>query len=482
MHEARDISGGEYGTSASVIQQLKTNLINNSAELLIAKGRIDELTRERERVVSQVNELQAALSSAQREARGLNQASDEAHRLRSELSKTQLEARTNGDRAQAAQDELERERNASATLRGQVTALQQELADSRATLTSKAREWEKATGSYLQQINEARGQTAAVSREKDELAARLEAAVRQNEQLEGMLEGARREIEDVRARAKEYARESDTAQAQVTNTMSTLSKTRSDMQQQLAGQNSTIQTLNSKVEALTHAKNRAEADLARVQTSFESAVSEKERYSSRWKAAEERAADNEAQILALKGQVNDLSTQLQIAQTRASAAASAASASAALKAAGSPKQDDEGGVAFMRRQVRELEGEREAIADILASIIPLPSFIRERAAESEGALYTSSLQRKANSSSNANNTSGDDSASVAGGDDSASVSAAAARASASMRFAALGSRRVSIATEDPNSVASQLRALAVERPMIIDALTYMDLQVRFVAL
>ena len=53
----------------NILNQLKNNLVNTSAELLIAKGRIDELSREREKVFAQLAEMQATLAAAQSEAK-----------------------------------------------------------------------------------------------------------------------------------------------------------------------------------------------------------------------------------------------------------------------------------------------------------------------------------------------------------------------------------------------------------------------------
>ena len=118
----------------------------------------------------------------------------------------------------------------------------------------------------------------------------------------------------------------------------------------------------------------AEAEAARMGTAADAAREEGNRVVVRWRAAEERAADSEAQLLSLKTRLHDATTQLQIAQSQASAAKTAAAAG--------PNPADE--LAAARRLLRDAETERETIADILASIIPLPSFVRERAAEGGG--------------------------------------------------------------------------------------------------
>ena len=155
-------------------------------------------------------------------------------------------------------------------------------------------------------------------------------------------------------------------------------------------------------------------------------------------------------------------TQADAAAARAALAAASAAARAAMgkpslelpshEATARFQSDTAGGniatdeVSTRRATIRLLEAEREAIADVLAGIAPLPAFVR-------GLSYKCGAQG--------------DAAAVADGADVGS-------AGNDEQAAFTASATVTAVQSSSSQMMTRLRALAQERPLIIDALGQMD--------
>ena len=240
-------------------------------------------------------------------------------------------------------------------------------------------------------------------------------------------------------------------------------------------------TQKSRAESLALSEAKAKADAARAQTSQIAAETARQQVQERWKAAETRSAEAEAANMSLRAQLTEAQTALQIERSKAESISSIGSAhgtvsggigSPALTRGGRFDEDlekvasrDSTAIAEAKRAVRSLEAERELAADILASLVPLPAFVAERATESENSLLSAGTSR------------------------SAAAKAAALAFSSSTELADSELSKLSspdtphtgtaiTAALASSSVISQLRKLAAERPVTIDALTFMDLELR----
>jgi chromosome segregation ATPase len=409
--DATSTAGGEANATTGIITQLKNNLINTSAELLIAKGRIDELAREKERAVHELADTRAALASAQNEARAGAAAKDRAADLTAQVSKLQAEVRAANDRTAALEADLERDRAASAATRAQILAVQKENGEAAKDAAARLKASQDQLGSVRSELGESRSRELSLVRDKEELQLKLELAIKSHGEIETALEAARRDVEEYKVRATSAVRDSETAHSQSSANISSLHKQRTELQGQITNLEASVSTLKGKVESLTQGKSRAEADVARLSTTVDATQQERDRIAARWKDAETRSADAEAQVLALKSQLADAQTALQIARSKADAVAAVHSAHASVKGQGpgSPRgraggaddaalasgaQDAET-VSSLRKALRDAEADREAASDILASIIPLPAFVKERASESEGTLLAAGTSRSA---------------------------------------------------------------------------------------
>lgn len=451
--------GGESSAHGNVLSSLKTQLVNTSAELLIVKSRYDEKCRDFDKLSKQFVELQAKYDVAEVNARSALSNEERVAALQSDLARTQSELRGAQDRVDELFAALDNEKSENVANRAQIAHLEKELEATRKIAESTSRDIADTAAAIRAELNDCRAREAALSRDKEELQLKLELAVRSLRESEESADLFRREADEQKERTLETMRDSECSQSSMAAQIASLQKARNELSSQLTAEQSVVADLKQKLESAVAAKAQADAEIVRLQTSLDAAKQERERISTKWQQAESKSAAEAAASIALRAQLTEAQTSLQLLRSKSDSAAAVATAQASVKGLASPggtlrseNLDDTLSATYeaetvlvgsLKRQVRQLESEREAISDILASFVPLPSFVRERAAEAESTLLAHGASRSAASKN---------------------------------IFSDETEEALEAFADSP--IITQLKNVALERPLVIDALTYLDIQMR----
>jgi hypothetical protein len=287
-------------------------------------------------------------------------------------------------------------------------------------------------------------------------------------------------MDSAKTRLTTSVQDSESTQSLSSAQIAALQRTLAETRAALTAADTEKATQKARADALALSEAKAKADAARAQTSLNAAEKARADIQERWKTAETRGAEAEASNMSLRAQLTEAQTATQIERSKSESISSIGAAHGTVSGVvGSPTLTKGGrfdedlssfatretaAVADAKRAVRALEAERELAADILASLIPLPAFVAERAAESEHSLLSAGTSRSA-------------AAKAAALAFSSSVELAEGELHRAAGADAHAGTAVSAALA-PSPLITQLKKLAAERPVTIDALTFMDLELR----
>lgn len=95
-------------------QNLKQNLVSASAELLVVKSQLEQVTQDRDRAFARIAELEAALAGAESASRSRDEASQALIATQATLARREAELRGAAERAGRLEQGIEDARAASA--------------------------------------------------------------------------------------------------------------------------------------------------------------------------------------------------------------------------------------------------------------------------------------------------------------------------------------------------------------------------------
>ena len=108
-------------------QNLKQNLVASSADLLVTKSQLDQVTRERDRALAQVAELQAAVASANAALRSREESSQALIATQATLARRESELRGVAERAARLEAGIEEATIAAAAERAEAQRIIDDL-------------------------------------------------------------------------------------------------------------------------------------------------------------------------------------------------------------------------------------------------------------------------------------------------------------------------------------------------------------------
>jgi multidrug efflux pump subunit AcrA (membrane-fusion protein) len=226
----------QFGGAVSIIHNLKGNLVNANAELTATKSQLEQVTRERDRALAQVAELQAQLSAATAAAsRSKDEASQALLSTQANLVRRESELRSLGEKNARLEQDGELLRTEAAALRGQSAALQRDVEELTAQVRKQAVTACVSGGSghqsreiptrYTPPMKSPCPPSRPLSTHAQLEQARSEAAA-----SEAAAAAARREAVAARERAETVLRNSDAASAQRTATFKMLQESNASLQ------------------------------------------------------------------------------------------------------------------------------------------------------------------------------------------------------------------------------------------------------------
>jgi len=476
--------------ASSIINQLKAQLVNTSAELLIAKGRIDELEREKKRLASAVDQSSASLAAARKEAEAQQSAAN-AERI-SQLSTTV--SKLNGEVRKAEEErhgyamEVQREKDVSSSLRSQLESLQAGAGESTREQNARLRELHDKVSHLEAEVASGKSRESRLCAERNELQLKVEQLFRSSQDSETRESSLERDCEALKERLTRSQHDAESSAQDANSRAASLMKRNAELQEALSAAENSCSTLRAKVDSLQTSKTKSDGQVSSLLTRASSEKEEYDRLLSRWEMTDRRMAEAENEIMYLKSQLADAQTQLQIERSKLKTMESLV---AAHNTPGSPSgrslaqalDAETAQNAALRAALRSLSAEKDTAADILSSIGPLPDFVRRRAQENETAVLSSGTSREA-AARNARLAFHYDTEEgvMEGGTETVGGAAAGGLPDSPLR----GEGSISGASATPSimlslnqsTILGHIRRLAKERPLIIESLNFMDLELR----
>ena len=469
----------------NIINQMKAQLVNTSAELLISKGKIDELERDKKRLQQQIDSASAAVVAAKKEgASAAEQAMAERLALLSaQVSRLTADVRSMEESKYAVQTELAREQEVSAGLRGQIGGLTSAAREAKEEAGARAAELGGRIAALEAEVGGARGREAALAGQRSELQVKVEQYYRSSEAAEAKVAALERELEGAQERARREARESETSAGDTASRVAALQKRVAELGEAGAAAEAAAAAARARAEALQQAKAKAEAKCASLESASMSHGEEMGRLLARSEADNRQLGELETEAMALRSQLADAQSQVSIERAKNSSM----EALVAAHGPGSPMgrnlaaalEAEAAQSAQLRSALRGLQAEKDAVADVLSTLGPLPDHVRRRVVDSEAALLSSGTSRGA-AARNALDAFTYDGSSGAGGEEEGGGGggggASPLRGEGSVSgFSVTPSVYGAL---EKSSLLGAIRRLAAERPRVTEYLNYMDLELR----
>jgi DNA repair exonuclease SbcCD ATPase subunit len=145
------------------------------SQLLIAKGQIDELNRDKKKLSSQLAEqsAEAAAAATSQSSAAVRVAEARNAELTSTITKLNVDVRTAGERAHSLEEELTRERNANAALRAAAAQREREVSEAARDSAARARTAADALAAVRAELNDCKTREIAATRDREELQVRF---------------------------------------------------------------------------------------------------------------------------------------------------------------------------------------------------------------------------------------------------------------------------------------------------------------------